>query len=268
MNGHVLRQVLRQSGRLIGVLAIACGVLFFLILFAASSFLNEGSGLSGIFYRPPRAFEAFLGGTANFLVPEGWLSLAMTHPLTIALVVAAAMAVASGAVATEVERGTTDLVLARPVGRTPFLAAKAVAALVAVTAVEVGAMAGYLVGRVVIGGISRIALGPSLRAFAHSWLLFAALAMVALLASARTSLRSRATGFAVGAVVGWFFLNFVALLIDDLAFLRHVSPFHYFRPAEVIAGSSQLADAAVLVALGVGSLAAALWWFGRRDLTG
>jgi ABC-2 type transport system permease protein len=91
--------------------------------------------------------------------------------------------------------------------------------------------------------------------------------MVGVLASARSSLRSHALGAAVGAVVGWFFLNFIALLIDGLSGLRYLSPFHYFRPGEVLSGESPMVDVVVLAGLGLVALAAAIWSFRRRDLS-
>jgi ABC-2 type transport system permease protein len=262
----VFRQALRQAARTITILAVAAGAFYYLILFASKSFLGSG-GASEFFRHPPKAVEAFLGGAADFLSPSGWLAAGMTHPVTLSLLTAAAMVVASGAVATEVERGTIDLVLSRPVGRSPFLLAKAAASMVAVTIVELGGMAGVFLAWFTVARVDEIAVGRILLAFLGSWALFSALAMVGVLASARSSLRSHALGAAVGAVVGWFFLNFIALLIDGLSGLRYLSPFHYFRPGDVLAGESPVVDVVVLTGLGIVALAAAIWSFRRRDLS-
>ena len=265
MSGAVFRHALRQARRTVAILSVASGAFYYLILLASHSFLN-GSTSIAFFRNPPKAIEAFLGGSANFLSPSGWLAAGMTHPVTLALMTAAAMVVASGAVATEVERGTIDLVLSRPVGRSRYLLAKAAASVVAVTAAEAGGLVGVLLARVSVSRIDRITVPSILWAFLGSWVLFVALSMVGVLASSRSSLRGHALGLAVGAVVGWFFMDFIALLLDGVSGLRYASPFHYFRPGEILEGSVRTWDLAVLAGLAAVALAAANWWFARRDL--
>jgi ABC-2 type transport system permease protein len=262
----VFRQTLRQAGRTILLLSVASGAFYYLVLLASSSFL-KGTVAPGFFTHPPKAIGAFLGGSANFLDPSGWLAAGMTHPVTISLVTAGAMTVAAGSVAAEVERGTIDLVLSRPVGRGRFLTAKAAAAILSVSAVETGGLIGVLLAHATNSRVHEIGVGPILEAFAGSWFLFAAIAMVGLLASTRSSLRSHALGVAVGAVVGWFFMNFIALLIDGLSPMGFASPFHYFRPGDVLVGTGEWGDLAVLAGAAVAALGGAVWWFGRRDLT-
>lgn len=260
--GHALRVVRRSAV----VLPVASGLFYYLVLFSSSSFVAESRNVPFL-RRPPRAVEAFLGGSADFFRPSGWLAAAMVHPITLSLLTASALMVAAGAVATEIERETIDLVLARPVGRVPFLLGKAAASAVTVTATEVGGLLGVLVARMTIHRMGEIPLSDTARAFASSWALFLALAMVGILVSARSSLRGRALGEAVAIVVAWFFVNFIALLIDGVSGLRFASPFHYFRPGEILTGSPVVADLSVLAGLALVALAAGLWWFTRRDLT-
>lgn len=141
------------------------------------------------------------------------------------------------------------------------------ASLVAVTATEVGGFVGVGLARATVNRVDELGLAQSARSFAGSWVLFGALSMVALLVSAATSLRSRANGLAVGAIVGWFFVNFIALLIDAVSPMRYASVFHYFRPSDILGGRAFVADLLVLVAVAILALACALWWFARRDLT-
>ena len=266
MNGAVFGQALRQSRRTIAVLAVGSGAFFFLVLLSSSSFLKSTANIP-FFRNPPKAFSAFLGGSADFFHPAGWVAAGMVHPITLALLTGAVMTIASGAVATEVERGTIDLVLVRPVRRRSFLLAKAAAVVASVTAVEVGGLVGVLVAREAITAMHDLPVSRVLASFANSWILFLALGMVAVLASAATSLRSQCTGIAVGFVVGAFFVNFIALLIDGVSGARFVSPFHYFRPGDVLVGRSAWVDVVALAAVGVAALGAAVRVFVRRDLT-
>lgn len=266
MSGVVLRQTLRQVRRTIGVLAVGVGVFFYLILFASSSFTKDAPNVPFL-QSPPKAMTAFLGGSADFFHPDGWLSLGMTHPVVLALLTSSALLVAAGSVATEVERGTIDLVLTRPVGRLRFLAAKAVASIVAVTAAEAGGLVAVLIARETIAQVAGLPLVSVVRAFGGSWLLFVGVAMLGVLVSAASSLRGRAIGITVGIVVAWFFLNFIALLIDGISPLRFASPFHYFRPIDLLAGTAPAGDFVVLAAIPLIAAVAAGFRFTHRDLT-
>jgi len=262
----VLRQSLRQVRGILGILSLGVGAFFYLVLFASSSFTKGASNVP-FFQSPPKAMTAFLGGSADFFHADGWLSAGMTHPVMLSLLTSSALLVAAGSVATEVERGTIDLVLTRPVGRVRFLLAKALASVVAVTAAEVGGLAGVLIARQTIGEVAEVPIAAVIRAFTGSWLLFVGVAMLGILVSASTSLRGRAIGITVGIVVAGFFMNFIALLIDSISGLRFASPFHYFRPIDLLAGTAPGGDLLVLAAISLIALLAAVAQFTHRDLT-
>lgn len=271
MSGPVFRQALRQVVRPSIIVSLATGAFFYLILLSSSSFVTDiatdPSQAPGFFREPPKAIEAFLGGSADFFSPEGWLAAGMLHPVVLALQTAGALMVAGGAVAAELERGSLELVLSRPVGRGSFLRAKAAAALATVTSVHLGALGGAFLARAFVEGVDGIPVARILLVLAASWLLFAAFAMIAMLISARSSLRGRAVGATVGIVVASFFLNFMALLFDEIRGLRFASPFHYFRPADLLSGEPFAGDLAVLAAVAVGCALLAGRRFARRDLT-
>jgi ABC-2 type transport system permease protein len=270
MNATVLRTSLRGAARTTVILSVAAGAFFFLVLLSSATFVQdifvEDIAQVGFFQDPPRVIEAFLGGAADFSTPAGWLVTAMMHPIVLALLTAAAFVVAAGAVAAELERGSLDLVLSRPVPRRAFLTAKMVASLVVVTAVQVGGLIGVLVARSTLDEIRGLPLGGTLRAFLGSWILFAAFAMVATYLSARSSLRGRALGTAAGVVVGTFFVNFISLLFDEVEPMGYASPFRYFRAADLIEGQG-LPELLVLIVLGVLFAGLAHHHFARRDLT-
>jgi ABC-2 type transport system permease protein len=268
----VLRQSVGQVGRSMVFLPLGAAAFHYLVLLASAAFLGDAprealENAPEFFSQPPEAVEAFLGGSVDFFTPAGWVASAMTHPITLAVFTGAALSVAAGAVAAEVERGTVDLVLARPVGRVRFLLGKAGATVAAVTAAEAGALAGVLAATLTVERMNELTMGDLWRPFLGSWLLFVALGMVGLLLSARSSLRSRAIGMTVAIIVVWYFVNFIALLIDEISGARYASPFHYFRAADFLSGKSIAVDAVALAGLAGVALATALWWFSRRDLT-
>jgi ABC-2 type transport system permease protein len=269
---RVFRQSIGQVSRALLFLTLGAAAFHYLVLLSSSAFLGSATpemfeNAPEFFTQPPEAIEAFLGGSVDFFTPQGWVASVVTHPITLAIFTGAALSVAAGAVAAEVERGTVDLLLARPVGRIRFLLGKAAATVGAVTAAEAGAVAGVLVATLTVERMDELTMSELWRPFLASWLLFVALGMVALLVSARSSLRSRAIGMTVGLIVVWYFVNFIALLIDEVSGLRYASPFHYFRAADFLSGKPVAADAIVLAGVAGVALAIGLWWFSRRDLT-
>jgi ABC-2 type transport system permease protein len=265
VNARVFLRSLRDVRRAALIVSVATGAFFYLILLSSSAFVVDLADTPFV-QNPPRAIEAFLGGSADFMTPAGWLASGLMHPVVLSLQTAGALMIAAGAVATEVERGSLELVLTRPVRRGSFLAAKLAASLVVVTGVQIGGLVGVLAARLTVERVDALPLSDVVVAFLGAETIFAAFACVGLLISAGASLRGRALGAGIAVVVASFFLNFLALLFDDAAGLRFASPFHYYRPADLVEGEG-LPDLLVLVALAAVAATLAAWRFARRDLT-
>jgi ABC-2 type transport system permease protein len=152
----------------------------------------------------------------------------------------AAIILAMGAVATEVERGTAAFILARPVGRGTFLAAKAIAiGLVLAISVALGVALGWL--------YTAILFEPPAVA---GWVALAILSWLALCAwAALTFLASTVTGSAAAAAG----LGFVALLV--LSIVGAVPGIARFTPAGLAAPAGALATGRA----SIGDLGADLW---------
>lgn len=267
MNLPTFFRSLRETVRPTLVMAASLGGFLYLALLGSSTALPRLQEAPAFLREPPRAVEALLGGSVDFFSPAGWLSSALLHPITVALLTAGALVVAAGSVATELERQTVDLVLARPVRRSAFLLAKAGAAVTTVGVVAAGGLAGALAARLTLDGVDELPVTRVVVALGGAWVLFVFFAMVAVLISARSSLRGRAAAAAVGVVVGSFFANFLALLFDEVRGLRFASAFHYFRPADILSGHGAAADLAVLAGGAAVALGLAVGVFGARDLT-
>jgi ABC-2 type transport system permease protein len=266
VNRHVLVQALRQAARTMVALCVGAALFFYLVLASSSSFLSQAAPDTPWLRNPPRAMRALLGGSTDFFDPAGWVVTGMAHPITLALFTAAALNVAAGGVAAEVERGTIDFVLSRPVSRRSYLTAILVASLLVVTAVELSGFLSTLLARQTVTGLDQLGVAQLGRVFFGSWTLFAAISAVAVLISANVSYRGRALALSAGFVVLSFFANFAALMLDQLYRLRRVSIFHYFQPAQLIGDHASMADLIVPAGLGTAAAAAALVSFSRRDI--
>ena len=79
--------------------------------------------------------------------------------------------------------------------------------------------------------------------------------------------RSQVAGATIVLGAVGFAINFVAQAWPTVAFLRFLSPFHYYTPADaLVSGTVPLGFLAVLLAVFVAGVAMAGWLLARRDL--
>jgi ABC-2 type transport system permease protein len=149
----------------------------------------------------------------------------------------AAIVLAMGAVANEIDRGTAAFVLVRPVGRGAFVAAKATAiAIVLASCVALAVVLGWFYTAILFAPpdpLGWLAMGVLM------WLMLVAWSAITLLASAVTASAAAAAGIGVVALLG---LSLVSVLPD----VARLTPSGLDGPAAALA-----ADAGSLATLGV-----------------
>jgi ABC-2 type transport system permease protein len=146
---------------------------------------------AGSIRQPPSAFRAFSGsgGAVSLASYPGLLGAGLVHPFWIAMQLTVVGSFGAAAVAADVEAGTIELLMVRPIGAT-------------------------------------IALGA-----------------------------------------GSFAINFVAQAWSTVSFLRYLSPFHYYTPADaLVSGTVPVGSLTVLLVVFVAGVAVAAWSLERRDL--
>jgi beta-exotoxin I transport system permease protein len=213
--------------------------------------------------------EIFFGGAPqkmDFL--STYLSIAFTHPLVLILLCVFAIAVASRALAGEIERGTVDVLLALPVTRLQFALASGAACAAGLALLLLVHWAGLRLGLQWTGVRPP---GRTLSALGYASLNLAALAFCvggySFLCSALASERGRAAGLAAGITVTFYFFNVLAQLWERAKFMENLSIFHYHRPLPLLtSGAPAWGDLAVLCSLAALTFLAALWLFARRDI--
>jgi ABC-2 type transport system permease protein len=194
------------------------------------------------------------------------------HPFFLLLIAIWGIGRGSGAVAAEVERGTLDMVLSRPISRFEYLASQVSAAVlglgVLATALTLGA---WIAVRYNV-----LQQPPSVWSLLKPSINLAALGLpiygYSLLASSSDSVRWRPTW--IGSVLT--LAGFIAFVMVNLPvfkdewwkpWLERVSIFKRYNPVELVA-KAETFEANVAVLLGVGSacIAVAFVVFSRRDL--
>jgi ABC-2 type transport system permease protein len=204
-------------------------------------------------------------GFADNASAAGYLGSTTFGLLGPALIIAMAAALGGSAIAGDEESGRLDLTLAHPVSRWTVLTQR-FAALVAGMLIVCAMLALALVA--ISGPAELDEIGPANLAAGGLHLallgtLFGALAIAVGAATGR-----RALVYAVVAIVGvvGFFGNNLGPAVEGLAWLRDVSPFHYYSGGLPLRNGVQLADAAVLAISSIVLVVAGGWRFDRRDL--
>ncbi|HYM84498.1 MAG TPA: ABC transporter permease subunit [Candidatus Dormibacteraeota bacterium] len=212
----------------------------------------------------PKPLLDYLGG--DVLTPSSSVALGVAHPISVFLKSLMPVGLGLYAVAGERQRGTLEVVLARPIARqavhADVMIAIAVASAGAVGAELLGAVAGsFLVGAGGALPLDRLAL-----LWLDGALLYMALGAVALLASVSTDRLAPAATAALIAIVVSYVADTLAQLWPDARGLGPWSLFHYLDARAVLAGTADPSDALVLVTVVGVSVIAGRIVFARRDL--
>ncbi len=209
-----------------------------------------------------KAIEARTGGISF----EGYVGFAFFHPVTLALMSLWPITRGVRAVAGDLERGALGWMLAYPVGRAPFLLARAAVMLAGVAVLHVvliGALRAW-------GGYHHVTLAgwtPYLHAGLGGFLLYGAIGALVLWASALSTRAAPPAFFGAGLVLGSLILEHTGGMWEVLEQWRWLSLFHYYDAPAILKGTALAArDVAVLGGLMLLGVVGATITFARRDL--
>jgi ABC-2 type transport system permease protein len=254
---------LRVSARLL-VLSMLCLLLLgYLMAWGYPAFLEKMAVMGKHVPRfMRRAMEAKAGGVSF----ETYVGFAFFHPVTIAIMGIWPITRAVRAVAGDLERGALGWMLAYPIGRVPFLLARAGVMVAGVAVLQ----ATLLVALRAWGTWFHVALAPwshyALAAL-NGFLLYAAVGAMVLWASAASTRAATPAFFGAGLVLVSLVLEYTNGMVELLEAWRWLSLFHYYDAQSILKGAAISAhDAAVLGGLLVAGIAGAAITFARRDL--
>ncbi len=212
----------------------------------------------------PEQLASFGGGDV-FSLP-GAIALGYIHPLSVAVIGVFAVGFAAAAVAGERQRGTLEVLLARPLSRrTVYLTL-----FVATSLFVVVAVASLIAGAVVSSALWNVIGELETRNLPVLWLngslLFMALGSIGLAASVSFDRLTPALGVTLAVTIVSYFLEVLGSLWPDAKGLQPYSLFHYLRARDVLTGQIEPFNFALLAVVIVAAFAYALIAFPRRDL--
>lgn len=167
-------------------------------------------------------------------------------------------------IAGEEERGALDVVLAHPVTRRSVLLQKA-------AGIAVGlALLCALLFVALAGGVTLMRMEVGVlnigAAVLMLYLLAVLFAAAALALGAIRARRGAAIGISAAIGAGTYLVLTLSRLVEDIAWAKWASPFHYYGAADPLVNGLDVAHAALLAGLSVALVGLAAWAFDRRDV--
>ncbi len=266
MSGILFRRTwAAQRARLL-VLMLALAAWGFLLPVVYATFGKEVEALarSGTFANVFDILSRYTGG--NVFSIQGTVALGLVHPIALALVAIQVVGFAAAAVAGERQRGTLEVLLARPLERRVLYATLLAATVLFAALTEAAVLGGIVAGALLFGVAGDLRATDVALCWLNAVALFGALGAISLAASVSFDRLGPAMGIALGVTIVGYAAEFLGTLWPDAAWLRVASPFRYFEPTRILAGTFEPRDLLVLGAVFVAAVAWAAWIFPRRDL--
>jgi ABC-2 type transport system permease protein len=263
MNGALFR----RTAASLRVRLIACAVGLFvwgaMLPLIYSAF---GKDLGSIVKDNPffQQFSNFGGGDVFTLT--GSIALGFIHPITLLLMGIVAVGFPGAAVAGERQRGTLEVVLARPVSRRTFYVTLYVAGAAFLAVLMAMELLGGFVSASASGVASEMNAANLPGLWLNGWLLFVAILSIGFAASVSFDRAGPALGITLAFVLVSYFLQIVGSLWPDAAWIQRYSVFDLVRAKQVLEGGLILEHVAVLALIAVVAVAYALIVFPKRDL--
>lgn len=262
-------QLLRRSRD--GLIALSIGLFVFEFIqpVAIDSF-GDMDQLISLMDVVPKPFLALMNITPEMVEQvglPGFLALGYTHPVYHLLVSAVVIWIATRGLAGEMESGSVQFALARPVSRVQFYVARVLDVVVVAIWVAVVAALGMMAGMAYAKPDGTMETSHFVTQIGASFLLAATIGGVALLASARADRMGQAVGWAAGFLIVSYVIDYFATLWDFLKPLQPISVFNYYDPPTALAlGTIPVTDAIILIVVAAASALAGGLIFARRDL--
>jgi ABC-2 type transport system permease protein len=259
----MLTSVLRKSAR--DALAwTAAGVAVLLVMagVALPMYAEFGEGYLGLMEDMPDWLRVVYGESMGSVA--GLVGMAMFTLVSPLVLLVYAIAMGSGAAVGEEEGGTLALLLANPVSRGHVLLAKAAVAIIGVLLIVFAVWLGISAIAGVVGidmtGQDTVAASVHLAALA---LLFGSLALAV---SAWTGSSALGLGVAGITAVVSYVVNTWLPIVEDLADLARLSPWHLYSGADALRRGLDPALLLIAVAAAAALFAASFVGLQRRDL--
>jgi ABC-2 type transport system permease protein len=263
MNGVLLRRTVAANRVRLLACALGIGAWGLILPLIYSTFGRELAGIieGNAFLQQ---FSQFGGGDIFSL--SGSIAIGFIHPFSVALLSVFAIGYPVAAIAGERQRGTLEVLLARPISRRSLYVTSFIAGALFLAVLLALELIANLVSASLVGVLGEIDVARVPAVWLNGWLLFVAFMAIGLAASVSFDRLAPALGITLAVVLVMYVVDVVASLWPDAAWIADYSLFHYVKAKQILEGSLALGDLAVLGIVTAVAVALALIVFPRRDI--
>lgn len=205
-------------------------------------------------------------GSGSLFTLPGSITIGTQHPIAIAMLGIFAVGATATAIAGERQRGTLEVLLARPVSRVTVYLSLLIGLLLVVGLVLATLIGGFIVGSAIQGVLDELPLEHVPMLWVNGFLLWGAFATFGLAASVSFDRPGPALGLTLAYLLVNYFLEILGSLWREVAWTQEYSLFHHFQPTEILEGALDPIDLVILGIAFVVPIVYALVVFPRRDL--
>lgn len=215
---------------------------------------------------PSRFAELTQFGGGDLFSLAGSVALGFIHPIAVGLGLVFAVGFAGASIAGERQRGTLEVLLARPVSRRRVYATMAIAAAMFIGLTLAALTLGSLGGAALTGRVTELGPGNLPVLWLNAFLLYAAFGAISLAASVTFDRLAPAVGLGLAVVLISYFLDVLGDLWPDAAWVQPYSLFHYLDARGALSGLPEASNFVVLAVVAGVAVVYALIVFPRKDL--
>jgi ABC-2 type transport system permease protein len=213
----------------------------------------------------PPAMLRFVMDQFGFVSFEAAVAFGFKHPLVLIVSIAFAIVVATIPSA-ERESGMLDLLLARPLARTHYLAAHTLLLMTGALVIPLALLMGATVGLAWTGRIATVPWHDYIAPAAAYAPLLLLVGSYSLLFAAGAARRGTAVARAAGLTIVFFWFEVLSSMWQRLAGYEWAGLFYYYAPVQVVTGERGVRESMVLLVLSGLLAAGAFVRFGRQQL--
>lgn len=225
-----------------------------------------GKTLKDAFANNPLLSQVAQFGGGDIFSLSGTIALGFIHPITLLLMGIFAVGFPVAAIAGERQRGTLEVLLARPISRHTLYVTLFVAGALMLALLMAMELIGGFVSATLTGVSNELVPGNIVLLWLNGWLLFVAIMAVAFAASVSFDRLGPALGVTLAFTVVSYFLYVLGSLWPDAAWIQTYSVFNLVQAKHVLTSGLIPGDIGVLLAVAAIAVAYAWFAFPRRDL--
>ncbi len=230
------------------------------------SIRNDAEAYESLFDSMPEGLLSVFGieDASTLVTAVGLVNSRIYSGIGPVVLAALGIGLGSSAIAGEEERGTLDLLLAQPVTRTQIVLGKFAAAAI-IIGVVVLSLFGILA---ILNPIVDLDFTLTGMVGANVTLGLLALTFCAFATAlgAGTGRRGVTTGISAAVTATFFFINGLAPLVEEILWMRRLTPFYWLQHPNPLANGIDPAAIAVFLGAIALCLFVAVWTFNRRDV--